>query len=530
MHFQVHNSSVISSGGTTVPHYLSSGHITSSKCNVGSASLSASSNTNFHTFTSTPTNNVSSSPDLWSQQHLHVMNPSASSYQLNSMSIPVPSWPASNFSAGPVSYDERTYRHQKQDELQKNEAFYHNETRDSSNTIGGQGLPTVQRQYHDLNSAASPYSSDINYANKGYRSEKPPSSSPSFAMHLTSPHHFFQQQQQQNPLYSRTSTFGHAAPSMGVTTNESNVGVAMSASAPNSSHLKYGSTPHLYSQEGLTFGDFSGPPGDDTAFGYDRRNNNVDAGLYNPYTLDGTLPQPQHLPSQFGTAGEAFYGQQQFHPSAARFDYDEGGRFVDSMGQNVTASAVGSNNGNHDAFGGASTYKTSNSSATLNAVQESRTNVKCPWGRYGYMQSVQEDMGIVSEGSTEASSSFVSSADASGGLDALWHSGVGNIHQGASGAAYVRRGGVMADASFRQDLSLPLHSGLNSRSFSESTNTSVSGGKIRNAQSFVSSNGSSGQLNSTSPPFSSKKDYIATAVAGNAKKNNRTAKIAKNNP
>lgn len=495
-HLYVHKSSSFSSGGAAAPQYLSSNssYIKMPSFNVGPTSSSASASSNFHTNTSNSTNNVSLSPDLWSQQHPHIMNPTASSFQLNSFSPSVPNWQAPVYSGGPMSHDGQTYHQREEDELDKTDSFsYLNESRDSSNTIG-----ELQRQQHHLSSTASLYSSHTGYPMKGYDGEKV---SPAYAMPFTPSHHFMQQQQQ-NPLYSRTSSsVGYTASFPGSTSNKLSFGSAINSSAASdSSVLKHESTANSYALEDLTFGEVSASTCGDRILGYGGMNANFGVGVYNPYSLEGAQTHQQHVGSQFGPAGAAFCGQQHYPPSTARFDDDEFSSLMGSVGNK------GAINGTVNEKSGASATNFTGSNATLNVAHESSvTNMKCPWGRYSSMQVVQEDMGLVSEGSTEASSSAFSSTDVSGGF---WHSGNKSIHPGLANAACFLRGGnstdlISADFS-RQDLSLPLHPGLNSRSLTESMNTSIGAGKVQHLQhSFVSNNGASGQLLSSSSPLSS---------------------------
>jgi len=462
-HSQVHNSSAISSEGMALPQYLSSNlnYINSSKLNAAPASSSTTPTSNFHTYTSNSINNVSSSPDLWSQQHHHVVNPTSSYIQLNSMLPTAPHWPPSTFGSREGSQDDRSYRQPEECGLEKLNAYsFHNESRDSSNTtLGGQGVPMVQRQHQDFSSTtASPFSSHINNATKGYRGDELPPIS-RFAMNSLQPHQYMQHQQL--PLYSRTSAYGNTA-----TTSESRSGAVLNASA--SSQFTYSSTPRLFTPEDLTFHDQTGPTDEDNGFGYIDRNTVAGSDSYNPSVLQRVQPQQQQFSSQFCATGGEFYG------------YD-----------------TGSSNKIPVEFGGDFSYETASPPAS-NFIQGTRGNKNYLWGCYAPSKGGHGDVGRVSEAYTGAKSGVFSSASASGSLEAMWHRSI-NIAQPCAG--YVNRGVVVTD------LPAPRQLGLNSRSSIESTNIPVNGGNLQELQ-HRPPNAAAGQLVLTSPPtFSSLNVY-----------------------
>ena len=461
-HSQVHNSSAISSEGMALPQYVSSNlnYINSSKLIPGPESSSPAPTSNFHTYTSNSNNNVSSSPDLWSQQHHHIVNPTSSSVQLNPMLPTAPHWPPSTFGSREGSQDDRSYRQLEECGLEKLNAYsFHSESRDSSNTtLGGQGQPMVQRQLQDFSSTtASSFSSRINNATKGHRGDELPSIS-RFGMNSLQPHQYMQHQQL--PLYSRTSAYGNTA-----ITSESRSGALLNASA--SSQFTYSATPRLFTPEDLAFHDQTGPTAED-GFGYIDRN--IVAGLdsYNPSVLQRMQPQQQQFSSQFYSTGGEFYG------------YDTG-----------SSTKIPSD------FAGDCSYETASSTAS-NFIHGTRGNKNYLWGCYALSKGGHGDVGIVSEAYTEAKSGVFSSASTSGSLEAMWHRS-NNIAQPCAG--YGNRGMMVIDQP------APRQLGLNSSNSIESTNIPEYGGNLQELQDRHP-NAAAGQLVLTSPPtFSSLNVY-----------------------
>jgi hypothetical protein len=416
------------------------------------------------------------------------MNPSASSFQLNTFNPPVPNWQAPGYGGGPPPHPQLTYRQPEEDDVDKTDSLsYHNESRDSSNTVG-----EFQRQQQHLSSVASHYSAHHNYPIKAYEGDKVPPST--FAMPFNQSH-LFVQQQHQNPLYSRTGgSFGQSAPFNDNNINKSRFGSALNAPAVSNDSSVFKHDSKVYAVEGANFDEIPSSVCGDRGLGYGSINTNYDLGPYHPYLLAGTQTHQQHGRPQFPPPGGSFYGQGHYSDFTASFENDEFSNSMGQVGYKVSLDAA------------SSSITSIRSDATHNSVPETRgANVKCPWGRYGSMQVVQEDMGLVSEGSTEASSSVFSSTDVPGGF---WHTGSKSIQPTHASATCIIRGRdatdlITADFSGRHDPSVPVHPHLNSRSLSESTSASVGGGKVQPFQQKFPNSGTPGQFLLSSPSFPS---------------------------